>query len=63
MRDRDISYEMASRPRFEPKMPCGGTPIADMDSSIGAYRCDKCSAVVGSIGQPRACVEVNRGSS
>jgi hypothetical protein len=36
-------------------LPCGG--VADFDESSGiSYRCE-CGAVVGSIGQPRECVE------
>lgn len=38
------------------KLPCGGTAYFDHESGI-SYRCDTCFAVIGSIGQPRECVE------
>ena len=38
------------------KLPCGGTAYFDEASGI-SYRCEDCGAVVGSIGQPRECVE------
>ena len=44
-----------------PRMKCGGTPRFDYDSGY-AYRCDACFAVIGSMGQPRSCVEINGGS-
>lgn len=37
-------------------LPCGGRAYFDFDSGI-SYRCRNCYAVVGSIGQPPACVE------
>ena len=37
-------------------LPCGGTAYFDEASGI-SFRCDTCMAVVGSIGQPRECVE------
>lgn len=37
-------------------LPCGGTAYFDFSSGI-SYRCETCGAVVGSIGQPRECVE------
>lgn len=45
-------------PRTLNTMPCGGTPRFDDDSGY-AYRCDACFAVIGSIGQPKDCVEFN----
>lgn len=61
----DTNYlQMHERPRALKTMPCGGTPIADMGSSIGAYMCDVCFAVIGSIGQPQSCKDMNeRGHS
>jgi hypothetical protein len=41
-----------------PRMNCGGVPEFDLDSGH-AYRCDTCGAVIGSIGQPKSCVEKN----
>lgn len=38
------------------RLPCGGIARFDEDSGI-SYRCETCFAVVGSIGQPRSCVE------
>lgn len=50
---------MGSEPAYKlDEMPCGGTPIYDASSGIG-YFCDTCYAVIGSIGQPRRCVELN----
>jgi hypothetical protein len=46
-------------PAWLPTMNCGGTPVIDSESSIGAYRCDMCGAVVGSVGQPKHCKEIN----
>lgn len=37
-------------------LPCGGVAYFDFSSGI-SYRCETCGAVVGSIGQPRECVE------
>jgi hypothetical protein len=37
-------------------LPCGSTAYFDTSSGI-SYRCELCGAVVGSIGQPRSCVE------
>ena len=51
---------MEDNPLYKlPQMPCGGTPIFDESSGI-SYRCDVCFAVIGSIGQPRDCVERNK---
>lgn len=38
------------------KLPCGGVAFFDESSGI-SYRCEYCGAVVGSVGQPRECVE------
>lgn len=51
----DGSYALDSLPR----MSCGGTPLFDNGSGYG-YRCNTCGAVIGSIGQPRNCVEENK---
>lgn len=40
------------------EMPCGGTPLFDIDSGY-AYRCDLCNAVIGSVGQPTSCKQIN----
>lgn len=37
-------------------LPCGGRAVFDEASGI-SFRCEDCMAVVGSIGQPRECVE------
>jgi hypothetical protein len=37
-------------------LPCGNRATFDVDSGI-SYRCDQCGTVVGSIAQPRECVE------
>ena len=38
-------------------LPCGSTAEFDIPSEMG-YRCTSCFAMVGSIGQPRQCVEI-----
>ncbi len=43
-----------------PPLPCGGVPTLDPESSCYAYRCDKCFAVVGSIGMPQDCYDLMR---
>jgi hypothetical protein len=40
-------------------LPCGGTAYFDEGAGYG-YRCGDCMAVVGSIGQPRSCVEESK---
>ena len=42
-----------------PIMSCGGTPMFDFPSGC-SYRCDLCNAVIGSVGQPRRCKELNK---
>ena len=43
--------------RYDPmKLPCGGIAYFDVESGI-SYRCSTCLAVIGSIGQPRECVD------
>jgi hypothetical protein len=37
------------------RLPCGGTAWLDPESSTYGFRCNRCFAVVGSIGQPRHC--------
>ncbi len=38
------------------RLPCGGRAFFDEASGF-SFRCENCMAVVGSIGQPRECVE------
>jgi len=38
------------------RLPCGGVACWDESSGI-SYRCEVCGAVVGSIGQPKHCVD------
>lgn len=45
-------------PTYLDKMPCGGRPRFDSGSGYG-YRCTTCNAVIGSVGQPRSCKEIN----
>lgn len=40
------------------RMNCGGVPVFDRESGM-SYRCDKCWAVIGSIGQPQSCKDMN----
>jgi len=40
------------------KMNCGGVPVFDRESGM-SYRCDKCWAVIGSVGQPQSCKDMN----
>lgn len=44
------------------QMACGGVPVFD-DQTGYAYRCDQCFAVIGSVGQPRSCQEMNKAAS
>jgi len=53
-----IAFDGTRVPNSLPKMACGGTPLFDNESGY-AYRCDNCFAVIGSVGQPRDCVEIN----
>lgn len=50
--DTDVEYGL-TKPM---NLPCGGVAYFDFSSGI-SYRCETCGAVVGSIGQPRECVE------
>lgn len=43
-------------------MPCGGTPIFDANSGC-SYVCDRCFTTIGSIAQPKYCVEKNKEES
>ena len=47
-------------PEYLPRLACGGTPGFDSESGIGAYRCDYCFAVIGSIAQSADCKKVNQ---
>ena len=38
------------------KLPCGGVAVFDQESGCG-HRCTTCFAMIGSVGQPRRCVE------
>ncbi len=40
------------------RMNCGGLPVFDRESGM-SYRCDKCFAVIGSVGQSDRCKEMN----
>lgn len=40
------------------RMNCGGVPVFDRESGM-RYRCDKCWAVIGSVGQPQSCKDMN----
>jgi hypothetical protein len=40
-------------------LPCGGRMYFDTASEC-AYRCDRCMAVVGSVGMPRECEKLYR---
>lgn len=53
-----ISFDGTQVPGSLPQMPCGGTPLFDVDSGY-AYFCDTCFAIIGSVSQPDACVEIN----
>ena len=37
-------------------LPCGNKAVFDYESGIG-HRCMHCTAIVGSMGQPRSCAE------
>lgn len=39
-------------------LPCGGKAIFDRESSTYSHRCDRCFAVVGSVGMPSRCREL-----
>lgn len=54
-----MSWQTEPMKHTLPQMNCGGTPIFDSSSGI-SYRCDVCFAVIGSIGQPQSCVEINK---
>lgn len=41
------------------KLACGAEAVFDEGSGIG-YRCTTCFAVVGSIGMPRTCAELEK---
>lgn len=53
------AFDGSYAPDVLPKMKCGGTPIFDHDSGY-SYRCDRCWAVIGSVAQPKECVEENK---
>lgn len=40
------------------RMNCGGVPVFDRESGM-SYRCNKCYAVIGSVGQPQHCKDMN----
>lgn len=39
------------------KTACGSTAVFDYGSGIG-YRCEQCMAILGSMGQPAECKEI-----
>jgi hypothetical protein len=39
-------------------LPCGSSARWDSESDMG-YRCTSCFAMVGSIGQPKQCVDMS----
>lgn len=41
------------------KLPCGAVAVFDTGSGC-AYRCTQCFSVVGSVSQPRSCVEASQ---
>lgn len=41
------------------RMNCGGVPVFDRESGM-SYRCDKCFAVIGSIGQSQQCKDMSK---
>jgi hypothetical protein len=41
------------------KLECGATAHFDHGSGYG-YRCEECMAVVGSIAQPKRCVDLDK---
>lgn len=41
------------------RLPCGGIAVFDESSGIG-YRCEMCMSVVGSIGQPQECKDIDQ---
>ena len=45
-------------PNTLPRLPCGGIPVFDEESGC-AYRCDACFAVIGSVSQPKRCIDMN----
>ena len=45
-----ISFDGTQVPGSLPQMPCGGTPLFDVDSGY-AYFCDTCFAILGSVSQ------------
>lgn len=50
-----VDGEILEVPSHLEKLPCGGTPVFDKDSSIYSYRCDLCFSVVPSMGMPSEC--------
>jgi hypothetical protein len=53
-----IAFDGTRVPTELPRMNCGGIPIFDMESGY-AYRCDRCFAVIGSMGQSEKCKTMN----
>lgn len=45
-------YEAGTLPKNSIRAPCGNIAILDRESSIGAYICQTCLTVVGSISNP-----------
>ena len=57
-----IAFDGTRVPDTLERMNCGGIPVFDHESGF-SYRCDSCGAVIGSIGQPKRCVELNKETS
>lgn len=53
-----IAFDGSQVPTRQPKLACGGVPVFDSESGY-SYRCDKCFATIGSIGQPESCKQIN----
>lgn len=50
------AFDGSYAPNTLPPLPCGGIPVFD-ESSGYSYRCDRCMAVIGSVGMPKSCKE------
>jgi hypothetical protein len=52
-----IAFDGTKVPLILEPLPCGGVPHFDEGSGY-AYRCDRCNAVIGSVGMPADCKEL-----
>ena len=57
MNDKGYTEFLKAYPTMH--LPCGGTANFDWSSGI-SYRCEDCGSVVGSIGQPQSCKDVDQ---